>query len=93
MAQIVCPYTSTAGLQQSIIMAIINDYNRIKCVVRCQLKPDADNDYNRIKCVVVKPDAAGSVVPSHGPRGRYNLFYRTSHLRAGLIFNRRTVRA
>jgi hypothetical protein len=33
----------------------VNGYNRIKCVVRCQIKPDAD----------------GSVVPPDGPHGRY----------------------
>jgi hypothetical protein len=54
-----------SGRSASIAMVsykgYINDYNHIKCVVRCHIKPDVD----------------GPVVPPDGPRGRYNLFYRT----------------
>jgi hypothetical protein len=36
----------------------INGYNRIKCVLRCQIKYDMD----------------GLILPPNGPRGRYNSF-------------------
>jgi hypothetical protein len=52
------PYTSTAGFAMVNYNGYINVYNRIKCVVRYQIKSNVDSP----------------VVPPDGPCVRYNSF-------------------
>jgi hypothetical protein len=47
-----------AGFATASSNGYINNYNRIKCVVRCQIKSDAD----------------GPIVSLDGSRGRYKSF-------------------
>jgi hypothetical protein len=70
------PYTSTTGFASVIYNGYITGYNRIKCVIICQIKSDTD----------------GLIVPPDGSRVRYNSFYRSRHLRVVQSFNGQTVR-